>query len=224
VADLPAPRGQVLGCETLAEAPAMRGVFLSNELVDALPFHVLEKQGGEVLELYADEAGRETLGPLSRKELEPHARALAGSLEPGGRHAVSLEAGRWLEAAAAKLEAGTLLTLDYGKRFGPGDPNPPRSYRRHTTHGRLTDDPGGRDLTAPADFSFLIARGRELGLELESFTSLSAFLLDAGILDFMPAGEGRQAFADRARIKTLIHPEGMGEAFKALVQSKEAAR
>ncbi len=39
------------------------------------------------------------------------------------RHAVCLEAPRWLAEAAARLNAGFLLTVDYGKRFTKETPN-----------------------------------------------------------------------------------------------------
>ncbi|MCX5794708.1 MAG: SAM-dependent methyltransferase [Elusimicrobia bacterium] len=212
--------GRVLGCERLNEAPVFRGVFLSNELVDALPFHVLEKRRGRVQELYTDGSGAAVLGALSTRALEPHAQALAASLEEGQRHAVCLEARPWLGQVAQRMECGYLATIDYGKRFGPGDVNAPRSYRRHTIDDRILADPGTRDLTAPVDFSALITEGEKLGLACASFTSMARFLLDCGLLDWLPAGSDAATVTERARLKTLVHPEGMGEAFKVLVQTK----
>ena len=212
--------GRVLGRERLSEVPVCRGIFLSNELVDALPFHVLEKRDGRVWELYADESGAPALGELSTEALAPHARALAQNLEEGQRHAVCLEARSWLGEVAGRLESGYLATIDYGKRFAAGDVNAPRSYRRHTTSDRILADPGARDLTAPVDFSALIAEGEKLGLACASFTSMARFLLDCGLLDWLPAGSDAATVTDRGRLKTLVHPEGMGEAFKVLVQTK----
>ncbi|MDD5630224.1 MAG: SAM-dependent methyltransferase [Elusimicrobia bacterium] len=214
--------GRVLGCERLSEVPPCRGVFLSNELVDALPFHVLEKRGGRVWELYVDESGDPVLGELSTQALLPHARAVAEALADGQRHAVSLEARAWLGEASARLECGYLATIDYGKRFAAGDVNAPRSYHRHTVSDRLLGEPGRRDLTAPVDFNALIAEGERLGLSCAAFTTMARFLLDHGILDWLPAGSDSATVAERARLKTLVHPEGMGEAFKVLVQSKRA--
>lgn len=212
--------GRVLGCERLGEVPVFRGVFISNELVDALPFHVLEKRGGRVLELYAAEDGKAVLGELSTRELAGPAEAVAESLQEGQRHAVCLEALPWLRETAARLECGVLATIDYGKRLAAGDVNPPRSYHRHTVGGRLLSEPGQRDLTAPVDFSALIAQGERLGLAVASFSSMARFLIDHGILDWLPAGSDAATVTDRARLKTLVHPEGMGESFKVLVQTK----
>ncbi len=212
--------GRVLGCERLSEAPVFRGIFLSNELADALPFHVLEKREGRVRELYVDEGGQGVLGELSTRELVPHAEAVADSLQEGQRHAVCLESLSWLREAAGRLECGVLATIDYGKRLAPGDVNAPRSYHRHTVGSSLLSDPGQRDLTAPVDFSALIAQGEKLGLAPASFTSMARFLIDHGILDWLPAGSDAATVTDRAKLKTLVHPEGMGEAFKVLVQKK----
>lgn len=201
---------------------AFSGVLYSNELIDALPFHVLEKRGGEALELFVDGQGREALRPLSRPELEPAARAVAEALQDGERHAVSLEARAWLTSAAQRLSRGFILTADYGKRFPAGVPNPPRSYRAHAVETELTREQGARDLTASADFEALVTAGEAAGLALESYESLSRFLLDGGIERFFAAAAGDDAssYRSRAKLKTLVHPEGMGEAFKVLIQRK----
>ena len=224
LARLPELEHPALGFSDLAEVPSCRGIFLSNELVDALPFHVLEKREGQVWELYVDSSGAAVLGGLSTPALAVHARAVAESLEEGQRHAVSLEAAAWLSRVASRLECGVLATIDYGKRFGPGDVNAPRTYRRHVVDDHLLAAPGQQDLTAPADFSALIAQGERLGLACKSFSSMARFLLDCGLLDWLPAGSDPATMAERAKLKTLVHPEGMGEAFKVLVQSRGLAR
>lgn len=198
------------------------GALYSNELIDALPFHVLERRGDDVLELFVDDEGRETLRPLSRPELEEPARAVLDALDEGGRHAVSLEARSWLAAAARRLTEGFILTADYGKRFPPEAPNPPRAFRRHAVETELTRDAGARDLTASADFEALVKAGEGEGLVLESYESLSRFLLDGGIERHFAAAAGDDAssYSRRAKLKTLVHPEGMGEAFKVLIQRK----
>jgi SAM-dependent MidA family methyltransferase len=116
-----------------------------------------------------------------------------------------------------------VLTADYGKRFGGRTPNPPRAYRRHRLEDDLLSSPGTKDLTVPADFDALIAAGEKAGLALERYETLSRFLLDGGIVACLEAASGDDAasFKERAQIKTLLHPEGMGEAFKVMVQRKQ---
>ncbi len=208
-------------CTGLDRLPAFTGVLVSNELIDALPAHLLVKSGGKMRELYVDE-GREAIGPLSTPELAAAADTIAPALEEGGRHAVSLEARLWMTEAARRLSSGFIVTFDYGKRFSDLTPNVPRAYRAHRLESDLIEAPGTKDLTVPADFGALIDAGAAAGLELENYESLSRFLIDGGIERWLAAaaGDGPEAYAERARLKTLFHPEGMGEAFKVLIQRK----
>lgn len=222
---------RVLGYSRLEDVPACSGVFLSNELVDAFPVHLLQKDGGLMREVYVQSSGpgsagirgaegvRAELGELSCPALQAAADKVCPNLAEGGRHAVNLEAARWLKLVGERLTEGTLLTIDYGKRFG-AMPNPPRAFYRHSLPETLTSRPGEQDLTASVDFDSLIAKGRALGLGLESFTTLSRFLLDRGIERWLEAGDTAAALKSRSQVKTLLHPEGMGEAFKVLIQRK----
>ena len=72
------------------------------------------------------------------------------------------------------------------------------------------------------DFEALIGEGEKRGLALESYESLSKFLIEGGMISWMEAasGDDSAAYRERAKLKTLIHPEGMGEVFKVLIQSK----
>ena len=209
-------------CTSIERLPNFTGALYSNELFDALPAHLLQKNAGEMREVYVDPSGNQILGPLSTPDLAVHAAAIAPALADGERHAVNLAAPRLLLDAAARLNAGFLLTLDYGKRFTSETPNTPRAYRAHRIESDLTSAPGSQDLTVPADFTALIAAGESAGAALESYQSLSRFLLDGGIETFIAAASGDDAssYKERAQLKTLIHPEGMGEAFKVLIQRK----
>ncbi len=206
----------------IEKVPPFRGVLYSNELLDALPVHLLEARDGRVQEVFVDDAGKEVCGPLSRPELEAHAGAMTGSLQEGARHAVSLEAAAWLAGAAARVREGFIVSIDYGKRFAPGTANPPRAFHRHAVETELTREPGARDLTASVDFEALIKAGEPEGLSLEAFETLSKFLIEGGLLGFLEAaaGDDSASYRERAKLKTLIHPEGMGEVFKVLIMRK----
>lgn len=209
----------VTAVESLKNAPAAAGVFLSNELVDAFPVHLLEKRNGEVLEVFVEESGQTRLGGFSTGDLKPHALAIKDTLEEGQRHAVNLEAGRWLRAVAEKLTAGFIMTIDYGRRMG-ASPNPPRTFFRHTTDFRVTEGKGFKDITASVDFDTLIEQGERLGLSVDTYEPLGRFLLEGGITDFLPQGDDVASIRSRGQVKTLLHPDGMGEAFKVLIQKR----
>lgn len=229
IVSLHAVGGELLGYSRLEDMPPVCGVFLSNELVDALPFHVLMKTGGVMKELHVRPrrkhgrpggAVESVPGPLSRRALAPAARRVAPSLRDGQTHAVCLESERWMSLVAKRLRAGSVITVDYGKRFGPADPNPPRGFRAHSHCTDLAADAGSQDLTASVDFAALSRHGAAHGLSEASYSTLSSFLIERGILSHLPKGDSTEAWAERAKIKTLFHPEGMGEAFKVLIQEK----
>lgn len=209
-------------CTGVERLPHFTGVLYSNELFDALPAHLLQKHEGNLYEVFVAEDGKPVLGGISSPELASHAVAIAAALSEGERHAVSLEASRWLTEAAGRLTAGFLLTVDYGKRFTSETPNAPRAYRAHRIETDLTAAPGTQDITVPVDFNALIAAGERAGAAYETFQSMSRFLLDGGMEAFLAnaAGDDASSYAERAKLKTLIHPDGMGEAFKVLIQRK----
>ncbi len=206
----------------IAKVAPFSGVLYSNELLDALPVHLLEGREGKVLEVFIDGADRAVCGPLSRPELAAHAAAMTGSLQEGERHAVGLEAKAWLKDASSRVEEGFIVSIDYGKRFAPGTANPPRAFHRHAVETELTREPGAQDLTASVDFEALIGSGEAAGLSLESYESQSKFLIEGGLLSWIEAaaGDDSASYRERAKLKTLIHPEGMGEVFKVLIQRK----
>lgn len=213
---------EVDACTDIRRQPSWSGVLYSNELMDALPAHLLEKRNGAVFEVYVDESQRETLGPVSTAALSGGAAAVAHALGEGERHGICLEALEWLRQVARRLDEGFLITVDYGKRLTPGSPNPPRAFRRHCALSDLSSDPGTKDLTLPVDFEAMIREGARVGLALESYQSLSELMIEGGVESWLAAaaGDTASAYRERAQMKTLLHPEGMGEAFKILIQRK----
>jgi SAM-dependent MidA family methyltransferase len=207
------PRGRLVGCASLETLPAFSGVLYSNELIDALPFHLLEKRGGKVDEVVVKN-GRPSLAPIEDSRLADAAAAVGPALDEGSRHAVCLDRAKWLALAASKLRVGFVVTVDYGRRYPAEAPVPVKTYKKH----RLGDDPfQGGDITANVDFEAMIREGEAAGLKLESYETLSSFLMRLGVAErFERAAE----YSERNKLKTLIHPEGMGEIFKVLIQSK----
>ncbi|HVE12166.1 MAG TPA: SAM-dependent methyltransferase [Elusimicrobiota bacterium] len=214
---------KVLGYSRMSDVPPLCGVVLSNELLDAMPVHVIEKRDGRVGEVYVEagpDGAEARVGSFSRRELATAAKAVAESLPEGGRHAVNLGLDAWCRELARVLKAGAAITVDYGARLDAATPNPPRYFRRHQTGADVVDRPGEKDLTASVDFSALMRAGERRGLRTASFSTLGKFLLERGIVERMPAGDTLAAYKERNQIKTLFHPEGMGDSFKVLIQEK----
>jgi len=170
-------------------------VILSNELVDALPVHVVEHTTEGLAEVYVDVAGEplrlvERLGP-------PATPGVAAYLDRfhipwqrypiGWRAEVQLAAEQWMAAAAALLAPrGIIITIDYGdtarRLFSP-------DRRRGTLIGyhqhELSDDllalTGAQDITAHVNFTGLSAAGRKHGLRQAGLTTQRDALLALGL-------------------------------------------
>jgi len=206
--------------------PGGAGCVFSNELLDALPVHrVVQRETGlrEVYIAVEQEELRETEGPLSSPEIAQYLERYGAPLEDGQFAEVSLAALEWLEKAAAALERGFLLTIDYGHRarelYGPAHRRGTLlAYRGHRAEENWLEAPGEQDLTAHVNFTALEERGRELGLEPLGYTTQTNFLLALARVSSL--ADLVEDSGSRRQLIQLVHPEGMGETFKVLIQAK----
>jgi SAM-dependent MidA family methyltransferase len=168
-------------------------VLFSNELIDALPVHVVESREGRLYEVYVDCRDgqlREVLGEPSSPEVAAYLD-LAGipwrTFPNGWRAEINLEARRWLEQAVTLLCLhGFILTIDYGEKARELYTRERRRgtllcYFQHSTNERPLLLPGEQDITAHVDFSALIEKGRSLGLRLHKYTTQRRWLEDCGL-------------------------------------------
>jgi SAM-dependent MidA family methyltransferase len=99
------------------------------------------------------------------------------------------------------------------------------AYQNHRASEDFYAAPGEQDLTAHVNFTALESWGKRAGLETAGFISQTAFLLALGqgneFADLYDEGQSEaERTKARLQLKTLIHPEGMGEQFQVLVQRK----
>jgi SAM-dependent MidA family methyltransferase len=211
------------------------GCFLSNELVDAFPVHIVEKHAGALHEVFvvnaADGGFAEELRSPSTPALAEHFRWLGVAPLEGNRAEVSLAAPVWMREVAGRIARGFVMTIDYGY---PAE----ELYALHRRAGTLLcyrqhqadDDPyaavGAKDITSHVDFTALQRAGAEAGLTTLWFGEQYRFLLGLGFFEELlrlqeQCPSEREARALRLTLKNLIVPEqGMGETFKVLVQGK----
>jgi SAM-dependent MidA family methyltransferase len=207
-----------------------RGVVFSNEFFDALPVDVAVYQDGVFREqLVGREGGRFVwkTGGAVRPEVEAYLQSYFPPPQEGRRYEVNLEALRWMERIALSLEAGYVLTIDYGYtraesvRFPAGTL---MGYRRHTARENVLEDAGERDITAHVNFSALEECGAARGLRSDRFETLAQMLLKAGEADQFAAALNSGGPSDelrrRMQLKTLLF--GMGETFRVLLQWRSA--
>jgi SAM-dependent MidA family methyltransferase len=214
-----------------ARIPA--GCIFSNELLDALPVHRVVAANGALQEIYVDLDGddlTERPGPLSTPAIAAYFAAQSIAFEDGQQAEAGLDACRWIEDAASRLERGFVLTVDYGHEAG-GLYNEDHArgtllaYERHRVGENWFDAPGEQDLTAHVNFTALDRWGSRAGLERTGLVTQSHFLVALAQANQLadlddPGMSEMDRIRARLLFKTLIHPEGLGETFHVFIQHK----
>jgi len=214
-----------------AEIP--NGCIFSNELCDAFAVHRLVRENEELREIYVTHSQnefREELDPPSSPAIAGYFDAQRITLREGQMAEVNLAACNWIEDAACRLHRGLVLTIDYGHEAQQlYDERHMRgtlmAYDRHRASEDFYRAPGAQDLTAHANFTALDLWGARRGLIRIGLTSQTNFLLalarHSNFADLENAGASdHDKISARSQFKTLIHPDGMGETFKVLIQQK----
>lgn len=199
------------------------GLIVANELLDAMPFHLVTRRGKRVLELRvgADRDGFAFVeGPPSGPRLVDEAPDVA----EGERAAVPLAAYEWIERLGSALVQGIAVIVDYPSRAVADV----RTYFRHTAAADALERVGQQDLTAALDFARLRRHAEAAGLEVIDDRTQAEFLKDLGIDERIrdiadpgatdPKGQLRAASARNAA-RSILDPGGMG-AFSVLVLAK----
>ncbi len=231
--DLGISPGKVEVAASLPSTPQLEGCILSNELLDALPFHRVSRHDGELHELlvgFEDSAFVDVEAPL-RPDIKAYFDALG--LLPGESCVaeVNLVAPAWIARAAGALKRGYVLTLDYGYEA----PDLYASWRKRGTlltffRHTSADDPfariGRQDITASVNFTSVISAGEAAGLDTPEFATQSEFLANLGIGEALaqpPAGNQLEAYtALRRAVVELTDPAGLGR-IRVLTQAKDVS-
>lgn len=224
----------------------LKGIIFANELLDALPvfrfawngtrggwqeWGVACDQDRFIWQIIPDfqsiHAGPEE-SHLRQEALAMLEAKIPGDLQAGLPEGFTVEicpeSIRWWRQAGSHLEAGYLLTLDYGLtkaefwtvNRAAGNL---KAIRNHRVVPDVLANPGNQDITAPVDFSQLQATGEQHGLQTISLVRQETFLTN--ILAAMQTHQPSPMAWDANRIRqfqTLIHPSHLGWNFKALVQ------
>jgi len=218
------------------EKNLLEGCFLSNELVDAFPVHQVIFNHGELKEVYVTEDQaqlKEQLRDLSDNRIDSYFQAMDIVLQEGQRAEVNLNALDWMEKVARFLKKGFVLTIDYGycatELYSPfRRKGTLLCYARHQTSDNPYERLGEQDITSHVNFTSLIRKGEEVGLQFTGLVPQYRFLIALGLLQEMESLEREmsaiEALQLRLSLKHLIEPEmGMGEVFKVLIQHKGMA-
>jgi SAM-dependent MidA family methyltransferase len=215
-----------------------RGVVLANELLDAMPVHRFRRNDRAAWdELFVGYDG----ATFVDRWLPPRSPGLQAALDaiwshrpapsPPYESEVNLRLGPWLGALGSRLEAATVLLIDYGYTQS-------EYYHRERSKGTLICHyrqrayaapyrlPGVQDITANVDFTALARAAVAAGFSVDGFTTQAHFLIDTG-LDGLLAGSDPQQIAQHLvlmqGVKKLTLPSEMGERFKVIGLSRGMA-
>ena len=224
--------------ETFPESFA--GVVVANELLDAMPVQLFEWQADAEAELqemgvtWVD--GQFAWAPRPADSvLTETVTALRNRLGPEGaqwhspyRSEVCPAQQAWMRTLADCMTAGVVMLLDYGFA-APEYYHPQRDqgtlmcHYRHRSHADPFLWPGLSDITAHVDFTALARSATADGFSLVGYTSMAAFLLNAGLLDELadlPREPESFWFAQAQAVQQLISEAEMGELFKVIAFEK----
>jgi SAM-dependent MidA family methyltransferase len=212
------------------------GVHFSNELLDAMPVHLIVSRCGRGLSAQTECAWLEkfvTLNgdmfgfvdqPIADQTLRDHLQKSPAQLA-GYQTEVSLAALDWIDNLSRKLDRGYVLTIDFGY---PRD----EFFAPHRSAGTLQvraqhhllqspfDEIGHADITSHVEWTSIAERAEACGFELKGFTDQHHFI--TGIISEL-AHDIAQGDADakaKRALQTLLHPEMLGRNFQILALGK----
>jgi len=206
-----------------------RGLVLGNEVLDALPVHIIRQTRTGIVEqgVAIGEAG------FSWQELALTSGQLfdftnSFDFPPGYTTEFCPAAHALIASLASSLEAGVILMIDYG--FPRSEYyHPQRSegslmcHYRHYAHGDPFLYPGLQDITAHVDFTGIAQAGVESGMELLGYVGQAQFLINCGITQVLTriSPDDVSAYIPLvSQAQKLLSPAEMGELFKVIALGK----
>ncbi|TDI81967.1 MAG: class I SAM-dependent methyltransferase [Betaproteobacteria bacterium] len=222
----------------LEHLPAkFEGLILANEVLDAMPVHLVVWRGTNLFERGVAWNGRALEWSdhiLVNRELFKVARELSPQINSDGENVgtyvseISLSTRRFMRSLAGILQQGAIVLIDYG--FGYSEYYHSQRNRgtlmchyRHHAHEDPFYFPGLQDITSHVDFSAISQVATAEGLELLGYTSQAHFLINCGITEILariPAENAGDFLPLANQLQKLVSPAEMGELFKVIVFGK----
>jgi SAM-dependent MidA family methyltransferase len=209
----------------LRELPAIEipdGVVIANELLDNLPFRIVERtrEGWFEIRVGARDNGFVEVAVPAALDVVGVAEELASGadIRAGARLPIPTATVDWLAACGHALRRGFLVVVDFADSAaslaerGHGDWL--RTYRGHQRGQAPLADPGSQDITYDVPAEHLVTHARRAGFRLLEQTTQAQWLVALGIDEL--ADEARAVWRDRAAIGDL-------EAMAARSRVSEAA-
>ena len=202
-----------------------QGAIIANEVVDAIPVHVVHWTEKGILERGVSGDFKWSDRPASGALLESSKEM---KLPIPYVSEVGLQASAWTRHLAACLAQGAIFVIDYGfprREYY----HPQRSagtlmcHHRQRAHADPFARPGEEDITAHVDFTALATAAGEAGAEVLGYATQAQFLVNCGVTDVLGEANIENALhyaPIAAQAQKLLSPAEMGELFKVLAVGK----
>jgi len=205
------------------------GMVLGNEVLDAIPVHLLVKKEDGL-----HERGVTSEGGFQWQDKVLDNTSLAGEINteqlPNNYLTeVCPAANGLMQSLGAALKKGAVLMIDYG--FAASEYYHPQRnegtlmcHYQHYAHSDPLVYIGLQDVTAHVNFSAIAQAGLDGGLDFYGYCSQAQFLLNCGLLDLL-AKESPDDIARytpiAAGVQKLLSPSEMGDLFKVISFTKD---
>jgi SAM-dependent MidA family methyltransferase len=207
----------------LAETPAP-GIVFGNEILDALPFNLIEMRGGtwHQLDVNTDENRQIQLQPRAIREgsdLAKRAQFLGTNFPEGYRTEVRTNFGTFIQELSHCISGGLLLFTDYGFASPEYYDNSRtagtlRTFSKHRAGEDPLEMPGECDITAHVDFTDLAKAASASGYSPTLFSNQGSYLTGLA-KEMILAGELSDP-KTIAQFRSLTHPAHLGASFHAI--------
>jgi SAM-dependent MidA family methyltransferase len=207
---------------------SFRGMVLGNEVLDAIPVHIVGKQQGMLIErgvVWQDGFAWEDK-PLTDGQLFNDVAAL--ELPEGYITELSPAATGLIHSLANCLTHGVIVMLDYG--FGASEYYHPQRragtlmcHFQHHAHDNPLLYVGLQDITAHVNFTAIAEAAVTQQLGVLGYLNQANFLINCGLLQLLErtSPEDMQVYTPMvSAAQKLLSPAEMGELFKVILLGK----
>ncbi len=210
-------------------ADPLPGIAFGNEVLDALPCHLVERRGGRWLELRVSLTNADRLvyitDEIVTEPLRLALESLGGDFPEGYRTELRTCYRDFLTPLAGALSSGLMIWVDYGfpreDYYHPGRTEGTlRTFSKHRAGDDPLADPGEADITAHVDFTAVAEAAQTLGWRQTLLRDQGRWITDIG-RDWLLQMEGRPQPEALRQFQTLMHPAHLGAKFHALELTRE---
>lgn len=218
---------RIFWLDTMPES--FRGVVIANEVLDALPVHIIERVASSINEVGVSLENERFVWKSQRlesKDLLDFVNKL--ELSEGYVTEVCPAATGLIATLANSLQLGALIMIDYGFSRHEYYHSQRRQgtlmcHYRHHSHSDPFLYLGLQDITAHVDFTRIAEAGVASGLSFVGYLNQAQFLINCGIMHLLEltSKDDMVAYiAQAAAVQKLLSPAEMGELFKVIAFEK----